>query len=109
MTAKEARNAAIRFNSIENDTVYQKINELIEQTASQGKYFVFANISSYDIDLNNNPSHYYPLELRMRLIFEKLCNNGYNLSVKIYKQDGTRYEIKIDWGSENETGSIKYV
>ncbi len=111
MTAKEAKAKAATFNSIKNDIIYKKIEKLIEQTASKGGYYMFANFSKCEIEMSDNPSLYYtPLNLRMKMIFEKFCSEGYNLEVKIYKlYGGTQYEIKIDWSNENETGSLKYI
>ena len=43
------------------------------------------------------------------MILESFCNDGYGIKVKIYKKAETLYEIKIDWGNENETGSLKYI
>lgn len=111
MTAKEAKAKASAFNSIKNDIIYKKIEELIEQVASKGGYYVLANFSDYEIEMSDdNSSHYNVPKLRMRMIFEKFCSDGYNLEVKVYKQCGiTQYEIKIDWSNENETGSLKYI
>lgn len=110
MTAKEAREVAVAFNSVKNDIIYKKIEKLIEQVASKGEYYVIVNFSDYEIELSNNSSLYQIPELRMRTIVEKFCSDGYNLEVKVYKHYGTtQYEIKIDWSNENETGSLKYI
>lgn len=110
MTAKEAREVAVAFNSVKNDIIYKKIEELIEQTASKGEYDVFIHFSDYEIEMSNNSSHYNVPKLRMKMIFEKFCSDGYNLEVKIYKHFGeTQYQIKIDWSTEYETGSLKYI
>lgn len=110
MTAKEAREVAVAFNSVKNDIIYKKIEKLIEQVASKGEYYVIVNFSDYEIELSNNSSLYQIPELRMRTIVEKFCSDGYNLEVKVYKRYGTtQYEIKIDWSNENETGSLKYI
>ena len=110
MTAKEAREAAVAFNSVKNDIIYKKIEKLIEQAASKGEYYVIVNFSDYEIEMSNNSSHYNVPKLRMKMIFEKFCSDGYNLKVKIYKHFGeTQYQIKIDWSNENETGSLKYI
>ena len=110
MTAKEAREVAVAFNSVKNDIIYKKIEKLIEQEASKGEYYVIVNFSDYEIELSNNSSLYQIPELRMRTIIEKFCSDGYNLEVKVYKRYGTtQYEIKIDWSNENETGSLKYI
>ena len=110
MTAKEAREVAVTFNSVKNDIIYKEIEKLIEQTASKGEYYVIVNFSDYEIELSNNSSLYQIPELRMKMIFEKFCSDGYNLEVKIYKHFGeTQYQIKIDWSNENETGSLKYI
>ena len=110
MTAKEAREVAVAFNSVKNDIIYKKIEKLIEQVASKGEYYVIVNFSDYEIELSNNSSLYLIPELRMRKIVEKFCSDGYNLEVKVYKRYGTtQYEIKIDWSNENETGSLKYI
>ena len=110
MTAKEAREAAVAFNSVKNDIIYKKIEKLIEQAASKGEYYVIVNFSDYEIEMSNNSSHYNVPKLRMKMIFEKFCSDGYNLKVEVYKYYGTtQYEIKIDWSNENETGSFKYI
>ena len=110
MTAKEAKDKANAFNSIKNDIIYKKIEKLIEQTASKGEYDAFIHFSDYEIEMSNNSSHYNVPKLRMKMIFEKFCSDGYNLEVKIYKHFGeTQYQIKIDWSNENETGSLKYI
>ena len=110
MTAKEAREVAVAFNSVKNDIIYKKIEKLIEQAASKGEYDVLIHFSDYEIEMSNNSSHYNIPKLRMKMIFEKFCSDGYNLEVKIYKHFGeTQYQIKIDWSTEYETGSLKYI
>lgn len=110
MTAKEAREVAVAFNSVKNDIIYKKIEKLIEQAASKGEYYVIVNFFDYEIELSNNSSLYQIPELRMKMIFEKFCSDGYNLEVKIYKHFGeTQYQIKIDWSTKYETGSLKYI
>lgn len=110
MTAKEAKAKASAFNSIKNDVIYKKIEKLIEQAASKGEYYVIVNFFDYEIELSDTSSLYQTPELRMRTIIGKFCSDGYNLEVEVYKHYGTtQYEIKIDWGNENEAGSLKYI
>ena len=108
MTAKEARKAANAFNSIKDDIIYKKIKEAIEERASKGGYWVTVIFSNYELDSSLSlPA--IPVKERMKMILESFCNDGYGIKVKIYKKAETLYEIKIDWGNENETGSLKYI
>lgn len=109
MTAKEARKAANAFNSIKDDIIYKKIQEAIEKRASKGEYWVIVSFSNYELEISNNSSLSLPVKERLKMILESFCNDGYRIKVKIYKIAETLYEIKIDWGNENETGSLKYI
>lgn len=110
MTAKEARKAANAFNSIKDDIIYKKIKEAIEERASKGEYWVTVILSNYELEISTSLSlPAIPVKERMKMILESFCNDGYGIKVKIYKKAETLYEIKIDWGNENEAGSLKYI
>lgn len=109
MTAKEAKGKAAEFNSIKNDIIYKKIEELIEQTASKGQYQVFVNLSESEIEWVCGSSTYGSTEQRIKAILKYLCGKGFDIEIKIYKRCGTQYEIKIGWSCEHETGSLKYI
>lgn len=110
MTANEARRKAESFNLIKNDIIYKKIKEAIEERASKGEYWVTVIFFNYELEISNNSSlPAIPVKERMKMILESFCNDGYGIKVKIYKKAETLYEIKIDWGNENETGSLKYI
>ena len=109
MTAKEARNRAAEFNSIKNDIIYKKIEDLIEQTASKGQYQIFVNLSESVIEWVCGSSTYGSTEQRIKAILEYLCDKGFDIEIKTYKRFGTQYEIKIGWSCEHETGSLKYI
>ena len=47
MTAKEARAVAVAFNSAKNDIIYKKIQEAIQQDASEGRFYTTINIPDY--------------------------------------------------------------
>ena len=109
MTAKETKDKANAFNSIKNDILYKKIEKLIEQAASKGQYQTFINLSKDEIEWIYGSCNNVPTEQRIKVTLEQLCNNGFDIEIKIYKRFGTQYEIKIDWSSEYETGSLKYI
>lgn len=110
MTAKEAREAANAFNSIKDDIIYKKIKEAIEERASKGEYWVIVIFSNYELEISNNSSlPAIPVKERVKMILESFCNDGYGIKVKISKRAETLYEIKIDWSTEYETGSLKYI
>lgn len=109
MTAKEARKTATVFNSIKNDILYKKIEKLIKQAASKGQYQIFVNLSQEEIEWVYGSCNNVSTEQRIKVTLEQLCSNGFDIEIKIYKRFGIKYEIKIGWGNENETGSLKYI
>lgn len=109
MTAKEAKDKANAFNSIKNDVIYKKIEKLIKQAASKGQYQIFVNLSNEEIEWIYGSCNDVSTEQRIKVTLEHLCSNGFDIEIKIYKRFGTKYEIKIDWSNENETGSLKYI
>lgn len=109
MTAKEAKNKATAFNSIKTDILYKKIEKLINQAASKGQYQIFVNFSQEEIEWIYGSCNDVSTELRIKVTLEHFCSNGFDIEIKIYKRFGIKYEIKIDWSNENETGSLKYI
>ena len=109
MTAKEAKDKATIFNSIKNDILYKKIEKLIKQAASKGQYQIFVNLLQEEIEWIYGSCNEVSTKQRIKVTLEQLCSNGFDIEIKIYKRFGTKYEIKIDWGNENETGSLKYI
>lgn len=109
MTAKEAKDKANVFNSIKTDILYKKIEKLIKQAASKGQYQIFVNLSQEEIEWIYGSCNDVSTELRIKVTLEHLCSNGFDIEIKIYKRFGIKYEIKIDWGNENEAGSLKYI
>ena len=77
MTAKEAREVAVAFNSVKNDIIYKKLQEAIQQDASEGRFYTTINISDYIIETDDNGVAYY-IAIRDRL----------DKAVLILKSDG---------------------
>lgn len=108
MTAKEAKAKADDFHSVENDIVYRKIEKLIEQAVSEGRYKVFVNFSEIELEKIWDSSGFDETEQNLKIVIGTFCGKRFDVEVFRIKKDGIQYEIKIGWSCEHEAGSLKY-
>ena len=103
MTAKEAREAAVAFNSVKNDIIYKKLQEAIQQDASEGRFYTTINISDYIIETDDNGVAYY-IAIRDRLDKAVLIlkSDGFKVTVQPSTYTGCKYEVVIDWSKEED-------
>lgn len=100
MTANEARRKAESFNLIKNDTVYKKIQEAIQDSASNGRYYIIVDFPSFIIEVGDSGiSYYIPIERRLDEAVRTLKNDGFKVTVRLSTCiDG--YEVTVDWSVE---------
>ena len=101
MTANEARQKADSFILIKNDIVYKKLQEAIQNKASNGRYYVIINLPSFLIENGNSDVAYYiPIERRLDKIVQALKNDGFKVTVRpsVCLEHG--HEVTIDWSME---------
>lgn len=108
MTAKEAKAKADDFHSVENDIVYRKIEKLIEQAVSEGRYKVFVNFSEIELEKIWDSCDDFSAEQDLKIVLGTFAGKGFDIEVFRLKKDGTQYEIKIGWSCEHEAGSLIY-
>ena len=103
MTAKEAREAAVAFNSVKNDIIYKKLQEAIQQDASEGRFYTTINISDYIIETDDNGVAYY-IAIRDRLDKAVLIlkSDGFKVTVQRSICAGRKYIVVIDWSKEED-------
>ena len=101
MTAKEAREVAVAFNSVKNDIIYKKLQEAIQQDASEGRFYTTINISDYIVETDDNGVAYY-IAIRDRLDKAVLIlkSDGFKVTVQPSTYTGCKYEVVIDWSKE---------
>lgn len=97
MTANEARRKAESFNLIKNDTVYKKIQEAIQDSASNGRYYIIVDFPSFIIEVGDSGiSYYIPIERRLDEAVRTLKNDGFKVTVRPSTcLDG--HEVTVDW------------
>lgn len=100
MTANEAREKAESFNSIKNDIVYKKIQESIQDSASNGRYYVIIDFPSFVIESGNRVSYYIPVEKRLDKAVLALKNEGFKVTVRSSACLEHGYEVIVDWSIE---------
>lgn len=105
MTANEARQKAEGFNLIKNDVIYKKLQEAIQDEASNGRYYVIVNLPSFTIENGNSGVAYYlPIEKRLDKAVQALKSDGFKVTVRpsdCCLEDGL--EVTIDWSMEEHT------
>ena len=103
MTAKEAREVAIAFNSVKNDIIYKKLQEAIQQDASEGRFYTTINISDYIIETDDNEVAYYSaIRDRLDKAVLILKSDGFKVTVQPSTYTGCKYEVVIDWSKEED-------
>ena len=101
MTANEARRKAESFNLIKNDnTAYKKIQEAIQDSASNGRYYIIVDFPSFIIAVGDSGiSYYIPIERRLDEAVRTLKNDGFKVTVRPSAcLDG--HEVTVDWSVE---------
>ena len=100
MTANETRRKAESFILIKNNTVYKKIQEAIQDSASNGRYYIIVNFPSFIIGVGDSGiSYYIPIERRLDEAVRTLKNDGFKVTVRSSScLDG--YEVTVDWSVE---------
>ena len=103
MTAKEAREVAVAFNSVKNDIIYKKLQEAIQQDASEGRFYTTINISDYIIETDDNGVAYY-IDIGDRLDKAVLIlkSDGFKVTVQPSICAGCKYKVVIDWAKEED-------
>lgn len=104
MTANEARRKADSFILIKNDIVYKKLQEAIQNEASNGRYYVIINLPPFLIENGNSDVAYYiSIESRLDEVVQALRNDGFKVTVRhsICLEHG--HEVTIDWSMEEHT------
>lgn len=100
MTANEARQKAESFNLIKNDTVYKKIQEAIQDSASNGRYYVIVDFPSFIIEVGDSGiSYYVPIERRLNEAVRTLKNDGFKVTVRPSTYL-VGHEVTVDWSVE---------
>lgn len=101
MTAKEARAVAVAFNSAKNDIIYKKIQEAIQQDASEGRFYTTINIPDYIVETDDlGVAYYITIGDRLDKAVLILKNDGFKVTVQPSDCTGYKYEIVIDWSKE---------
>lgn len=101
MTAKEAREVAVAFNSAKNDIIYKKIQEAIQQDASEGRFYTTINIPDYIVETDDlGVAYYITIGDRLDKAVLILKNDGFKVTVQPSACTGCKYEIVIDWSKE---------
>lgn len=101
MTANEARQKAESFNLIKNDIIYKKIQESIQDRASNGRYFVVVDFPSFLVETRGSGIKYYtPIKKRLDEAVLALKNDGFKVTVRpsICLEHG--YEVTVNWSAE---------
>ena len=101
MTAKEARGVAEAFNLVKNDIIYKKLQEAIQQDASEGRFYTTINISDYIVETDDNGVAYYiAIGDRLDKAVLILKSDGFKVTVQPSTYTGCKYEVVIDWSKE---------
>ena len=103
MTAKEAREVAVAFNSVKNDIIYKKLQEAIQQDASEGRFYTTINISDYIIETDDNGVAYYiAIGDRLDKAVLILKSDGFKVTVQPSTYTECKYKVVIDWSKEED-------
>ncbi len=101
MTANEAREVAVAFNSAKNDIIYKKLQEAIQQDASEGRFYATINIPDYIIETDDNGVAYYiAIGDRLDKAVLTLKSDGFKVTVQPSICAECKYEVVIDWSKE---------
>ena len=102
MTAKEARGVAEAFNLVKNDIIYKKLQETIQQDASEGRFYTTINISDYIIETDDNGVAYYAIRDRLDKAVLILKSDGFKVTVQPSICAECKYKVVIDWSKEED-------
>lgn len=102
MTAKEARGVAEAFNLVKNDIIYKKLQEAIQQDASEGRFYTTINISDYIIETDDNGVAYYAIRDRLDKAVLILKSDGFKVTVQPSICAECKYKVVIDWSKEED-------
>ena len=101
MTAKEARNKAEAFNLVQNDSVYKKLQNSIQQEASKGKFYVLVYLPDCTVETGDSGlSYYLPIQSRLDKAVIALKEEGFDVTVRPSTVDSFTHEVVIDWSKE---------
>lgn len=103
MTAKEARGVADAFSLAKNDIIYKKLQEMIQQNASKGRFHTTIHLPDYTVETGESGAAYcIAVKDRLDKAVLILKSEGFKVTVQPSTYIDCKYEVIIDWSKEED-------